>query len=630
MLAQTAVSSPILANLNDQQKAALLGSLTKNSIVLASPGSGKTSLLTKRIEYIIDVKKVDASAIVAFTFTNKAANVLKERISKLTDNYGNMWIGTYHSICVKILRMFGETIGLDQFTILDTKDSRKVAAEIMMKLNLVFTKELLDQYMNTMSKLKNKMISPKMHREAMLDEIRNSTDEELAFVEFYAMYQKENRKNQTLDFDDLIFYSIFILENIPASREFVKIRFKYIHADEVQDSNLCNIKLLFLLSRDCNLFIIGDEDQSIYGFRGANPDLLKLLRFKVFKLERNYRSTQNIVNAANGVITNNPNRADKTCFSLKDIGETIRIVKNENCKDESRYIALKCKQLVEQMNYKYKDIYVLFRTNDQHLMIERQLVEHRVPYKKTRGVSFMQRKEIQDCLSIMKIIINNKDKHSFARALRTMDGIGDKAIDNMIQELEIKGDIRKVIKEFKPPNKTIANSLQKLYNMVNVISDKPYDVLKPIVNHITSGLGECNEEDESLNRRFDSLNFLLQIANEAEGKQDLVDFVLSFDLLMPSDDIDDEDKITLMTVHSSKGLENKVVFVVGCCEGLMPHVRSNSKEGIQEERRLFYVAMTRAEELLYITYYTRDLKSGRRMMLSRYVGEIPTNLTRRI
>lgn len=628
MEARAESCSPILENLNEQQKSALLGSFKNDSIVLASPGSGKTSLLTKRIEYLIDEKNTPPSSIIAFTFTNKAANVLKERIAKLTNNSNEMWIGTYHSICVKILRMFGEQIGFDNFTILDTSDAKKVASEIICNMGMIYTNELLEEYMKSMSMLKNKMISPKLYRDKVLPVIQHKTDKELLFVDFYSLYQKENIKNQTLDFDDLIYYTIFILENVPASMEYVRSRFRYIHADEVQDSNDCNMHLLKLLSMYCNLFIIGDEDQSIYRFRGANPALLKGLNYRKFKLERNYRSTQTIVNAANSLIIKNKDRTDKTCFSLKDAGETIRVCGVRNEYEEAQYIASKCKWLVDNKKYKYEDIYILYRTNKQAEVIEKALSKGRVPYRMAKGISFAQRKEIQECLAFLKLTINKKDKHSFKRALGTLEGVGEKTIQSLLQELEEKGDVLEVLKHYKTTNKTVAKSLQMLYNYINIYDNKPYDVLKPIVNHVNMSQ---SGKDQSLVARHGNMVFLLEMAEEAQiENRDIQDFVYGFDLLTPTDDVKKENLATLMTIHSSKGLENKVVFIAGCCEGLLPHFKSSSEKDIEEERRLFYVAMTRAEELLYLTYFTWSKANNKAMNSSRYIKEIGDKFKRRI
>lgn len=616
----------MLQELNEQQKSAILGSFTQDVLVLAGAGAGKSKVVVTRVEYILKTRKVEPSTIMAITFTNKAAAELLSRIRRVTDRANEMWVGTYHSICIRLLRMFGSDIGLEDFTILDPYNSKKAAIEILTNMGVITSKTILNSYMSRMSHLKNRLVTPKRHREDKLSQYTNDyerkQDPEYEFIEFYSKFQKANLAHQTIDFDDIILYTIFLLRKSPAAAEFVRKNFSYIHVDETQDSNTSNIVLFKLLSKDCNLFIVADIDQSIYGWRGARPEYLvdNAKEYKLFKLEQNYRSTQTIVNASNSVIANNVNRIDKTCFSNNSIGDPIVLKKFRNDYDEADWIADEILRL-KNTGISLNDMFILYRKNAQSRIFEQTFIKRGVPYNIIGALAFNDRKEIKDCLAFVRVAVNKKDKQSLRRALGELEGIGKKAQDDILNLFDIKGNSIDALRSYQGKTQKSRDSVAFLLNLLRLADTKPYGVVKTISEHFINKLRA--EGSEQANDRIQNLEELIKVSLEKESAGlMLCDFVSQMDLLSKSDKEEKTDMVSMMTVHASKGLESSVVFGVGLNEGILPIENSlNNDEGMEEERRLMYVLMTRTKEKLYLTNFYSD--SQKMFGDSRFLDEIP-------
>lgn len=618
-----------LDNLNKQQTDAILNSLENNSLVLAGAGSGKTKTLITRIEYLLKVLNVQPSSIMAITFTNKAAKELIQRAEKVTSNADEMTVGTYHSICMKLLRMFGEDIGLDSFTVLDKNNAVRCAKNILTEMGLVASKQIIIKYIKKMSRLKNKLISPKMYRKIKMDKYNGCSekfrdDPEYDFIEFYSNFQKENYNNRTIDFDDMILYTMTLLQSSKNAQMYIKDTYKYIHADEVQDSNESNIRLLNEFSKYANLFMVGDLDQSIYGFRNARPDyFLKLInsgQIKLFKLEQNYRSTQTIVNASNEVISHNSNRIPKTCFSKNEVGSQIDYFCFNTSNREAVFVADEIK-MYKDFDYKYSDFMVLYRTNSQSRAFEEVFLKKGIPYVLVGSLSFNDRAEIKDCLSFLRIYVNRKDKFSFIRALNTLEGVGKNTIKEIAEIFDEKKDALETLKEYKPKRESVRKGLSFLYEILMLVNNKPTAVLNRVVDKFIKKL-EMDGGEKAI-EKSENIKELLRLAKEKEDSGMMIsDFVNQMDLLSKSDTDNTVDAVQLITVHSSKGLESKVVFVTGMNEGIFPHENSLvSDEGIEEERRSFYVACTRPMEKLYLSSYVDDRDMAYKE--SRFIYEIP-------
>lgn len=625
----------MLSKLNQQQRDSIMGSINSNALVLAGAGSGKTRVLITRIEYIIKELGIHPSCIMAITFTKKAANELKERLNNSVDDdeLAHLWVGTYHSICLKILDIFGENIGIKEgYTILDTYNSRKCAADVMLKMGLEANKKTVGSYLKRVSTLKNNLVFPKTYREKVLKKFAGdvdsaSTDSDYIFADFYSKYQAQNIKNNVMDFDDMILYTILLLSTNKEAQDFVRNKFRYILADEVQDSNPSNMVLLNLLSKYCNLFMVGDEDQSIYGFRGARPDLVvnyvnKQESTKIFKLEQNYRSTQIIVNASNSVIAHNDERMDKTCFSKNAIGEKIQFNVSGTNLEEAAYVAKRIKQHVAKGG-KYGDIMILYRTNSQSRSFEEVFLNYNVPYSLVGSLSFNERAEIKDCMAVLKLACNLRDKYSFRRVLNTLEGVGKKTIDDLMNLMDLQGDAVEVLKNCSVKSSKARSSLSFLLGILSIIDKKPTAVLNKIADYYIAKLENSGEEKAV--DRVDNIKELQKVVIEKESEGlALQEFVMQMDLMSANDKETGDNAVTMMTIHASKGLESKVVFLVGVNDGMLPHENCyQNANGELEERRLMYVGMTRAEELLYISRYNED--SRRTYEESVFLREIPIN-----
>ena len=633
----------LLNSLNEKQREA--ASHDKGPIlVIAGAGTGKTRVLTHRIAYLIESGKSMPWEVLAITFTNKAAQEMKERIAKLIDySIDKMWIGTFHSICVRILRRFIDRIGYDKsFTIYDTDDQKIVIKDCIKELDLDPKIYNFNNIRSLISNEKNNRNTPDNY---IKDNYNNFAKRNMG--EVYALYEKKLKASNALDFDDLIVKTLKLLDTNEDVLELYQDRFKYILVDEYQDTNNVQYNLIKILGKkkngDNNIFVVGDEDQSIYGWRGA--DISNILNFekdfmgaKIVKLEKNYRSTNVILSAANGVIKNNCQRKGKSLYTELDEGSLIRIFNADNEQDEAFTIASLMSKDHREKNIDYSDIAILYRTNAQSRALEEGLMREGIPYKIVGGVKFYERKEIKDIIAYLRLILNQKDNISFERIINVpRRKLGKKAIDaisNYAQEripkFEACFDLEQM--ELMP---SAAKSIENFVSMIEMLMIKK-DVM-PLSEFIidvmeSSGLKEMLLSDETVEGRgrVENIDEFLSAAKDFEERyieNSLEDFLAHVSLLADIDKTEDKikDSVTLMTIHSAKGLEFDTVFISGLEEGMFPNIRNDGNDDIEEERRLFYVAITRAKRMLYITHANDRMKYGmhEKKMKSRFLKEIP-------
>ncbi|MBE7120185.1 DNA helicase PcrA [Bacillus cereus] len=638
----------LLNGLNPQQQKAVQ---TTNGplLLMAGAGSGKTRVLTHRIAYLLGEKGVAPWNVLAITFTNKAAREMRERIDKLVGPEAeDIWISTFHSMCVRILRRDIDRIGINRnFTILDAGDQLTVVKKIMKERNIDPKKFEPRSILAGISNAKNELLSADKYAKkiTMADPYEKLTSD------VYTEYQKRLLKNNSLDFDDLIMTTIQLFERVPEVLEFYQRKFQYIHVDEYQDTNKAQYLLVkHLASRFKNLCVVGDSDQSIYRWRGA--DISNILSFEkdyenaqVILLEQNYRSSQNILNAANAVIERNSNRKPKKLWTDNQIGSKISYYRAATEKDEAYFVAKKIRDDIQMGNRKYTDFAVLYRTNAQSRMIEEIFLKSNIPYKIVGGTKFYDRKEIKDILAYLRLIGNPDDEISFARIINMPKrGIGATSIDKIINygvqngisltavldEIEhvgVSAKITKAVKEFAG----------LLHNWVNM---QEYLSVTELVEEVIEKTGYRdmlkNERSLEAEGRLENLDEFLSVTQTFESQSEdksLVAFLTDLALVADIDRVDEDptagEEVILMTMHSAKGLEFPVVFIVGLEEGIFPHTRSLMEEDeMQEERRLAYVGITRAEEELYLSNAQMRTLFGRTSMnaASRFITEIPAEL----
>ncbi len=633
----------IYDSLNDMQKQAVFhteGPL----LILAGAGSGKTRVLTHRIAYLIEECGVNPWNIMAITFTNKAAGEMRERVDNLV-GFGSesIWVSTFHSSCVKILRRYIDRIGFsNNFTIYDTEDQKSVIKSICKRLD-IDTKKLKERaILGAISSAKNEMISPEQY---YMDNSADLVNKTIAGV--YIEYQKELKKNNALDFDDLLVKAVELFKNNADVLEYYQNRFKYILVDEYQDTNTVQFMLISLLaSRSRNLCVVGDDDQSIYKFRGANIN--NILNFekvfedaKVIKLEQNYRSTSNILNAANGVIANNKGRKSKHLWT--DTGEGSRVVfrQIDSAYTEAEIIAEDMRKNVSDGKYKYKDMVCLYRTNAQSRILEEKFISANIPYKIVGGVNFYQRKEIKDILAYLKTIANAKDDVAVKRIINIPKrGIGASTITKL-EDYANANDMNfyDALKEDNLVN-IVGRSATKIKPFVELIqllrtkSEHIHisDVYEELME-ITGYVKELEEEDTDESRaRIENLDELFNKIVDYEENNDeptLNGFLEEVALIADIDSLNASDNyVVLMTIHSAKGLEFPKVYLCGMEDGLFPSymtISSGDPSDMEEERRLCYVAITRAMQELMITSAQMRMIHGQTQYnkVSRFVMEIP-------
>lgn len=616
-------------------------------LILAGAGSGKTRVLTHRAAYLIEEKGVSPWNIMAITFTNKAASEMRERINNIV-GFGadQIWVSTFHSTCVRILRRHIEFLGYDnRFTIYDADDQKSLIKDIVKRMNLdsKFYKERA--VAGKISSYKDELISPERAIEITKGDLRENT-----VAKIYLEYQVQLKKNNALDFDDLIVKTVELFKKFPDVLDYYQERFKYIMVDEYQDTNTAQFQLIRLLaSKYRNLCVVGDDDQSIYKFRGANiTNILSFEKYfenaRVIKLEQNYRSTKNILAAANGVIANNQGRKDKTLWSDNEEGTQIDLYQAEDAYDEANMVAKEIRKKVNAGDYKYSDFACLYRTNAQSRTLEEKLLLANVPYKIIGGQNFYQRKEIKDILCYLKTVNNSTDDIAVARIINVPKrGIGATSIGKA-QAYAVEHDINLYnALELAYMNPELSRALAKIKKFTDFIEElREYSQehsIKELVDKIIEDTGYVTElvlenTDES-KARIENIEELISKVVEYEStteNPDLAGFLEDVALVADIDSLDeDSDYVVLMTIHSAKGLEFPNVFLCGMEEGLFPGISAICAEDqseIEEERRLCYVAITRAKENLVISYAKRRMVHGetRYNIISRFIKEIPTQL----
>lgn len=593
----------MLDNLNEKQQEAVKE--TEGAVlVLAGAGSGKTKVLTTRVAYLINEKGVNPRNILAITFTNKAATEMKERISKMVENSNKIQISTYHSLGLLFIRENCEKLNYQSnFTILDSEDALTLIKKIMKEKGIDDKAFNPRAIRNAISSAKNELIDAKSYEKYALTEFEKKV------YEVYLNYEKRLKLGNSLDFDDLLMLPIILFKNNPDILSKYQDRFEYILIDEYQDTNYAQYMLSKLLSAKYkNIFVVGDIDQSIYAFRGSNYK--NILNFekdypnnKTILLEENYRSTKCILNVANDIIKNNKQRKEKNLWTQNNDGEKITYHKAENEKDEANYVKNEIQKLIDN-GVEKSNIAVLYRTNAQSRIIEEELLHHNIPYKVVGSFYFYNRKEIKDLISYLKLIYNPHDDISLLRIINTPKrGIGLKTIENLTL---------KAISENKSIYEVIDSGKELQFkNIIEKIKQKQEELsLTELIDYILNetGLKQELENEKTIEAeiRLENLNEFKTVARNFEDKYGIISLDEFLDSISLVSDIeehkDNKDVITLMTIHSAKGLEFDYVFLMGMEETLFPHRNSLlDSEQIEEERRLCYVAVTRAKKKLYLT-----------------------------
>lgn len=631
----------MLDKLNERQKEAVLA--TEGPVlVLAGAGSGKTTVLVNRIAYMISEKHIRPWNILAITFTNKAAREMKDRIERLLgDTAKDMWIGTFHSVCVRILRSCIDLLGYSRdFVIYDTADTKTVMKECLRELDIDEKSFPVRNVLSIISNAKNDLMDAATFENVYKSDYRMSI-----IAKIYYRYQTKLRKNNAVDFDDIILNTVKILSENPDVLSKYQDKFRYILVDEYQDTNNSQYLLINLLAQaNRNLCVVGDDDQSIYKFRGAN--IGNILNFEddysdvqKITLDQNYRSTQNILDAANSVISNNKGRMGKSLWTSNGDGNKVFVYTGTNEYDEARYIARQIKKHFDEQG-SFSDCAILYRTNAQSRVIEEMLMRESVPYKVLSGLRFYDRKEIKDIIAYLRVVYNPNDDVSLARIINEPKRkIGNATLEkarNIAREKETS--LYDVIShaddypEFKTAIKKLlgfSEIIQSLIKLKDTVTIE--DLTGRILNNTGYMPALVMEDTTESKTRIENLGEFISVITEFEKNEEtgntLGEFLENISLVSDIDGYDEnEDSAILMTIHSAKGLEFPIVFLSGLEEGLFPGMRSmESDDDIEEERRLCYVAITRAKEQLYITKTISRTIHGKTMptTASRFFKEIP-------
>lgn len=630
--------SKVLNELNNEQIKAVIAD-DGPTLVIAGAGSGKTRVLTYRVAYLIE-KGISPYNILAVTFTNKAAGEVKERLSQLLGNlFYDMWVGTFHSTALKILKIDGTYVGIDKdFLVFDETDSLGLVKKAISELNI-----------------DSKRFPPKMVKSRIDDsKMRGITPSEFISLarffydkrigEIYKKYEELLHDANGVDFAGLLMWTVKLFEEFPNVISKWQERFKFVLVDEYQDINDIQYRFVKLLSETHkNIFVVGDPDQSIYSFRGAN--IKNILNFekdfpdaRVIKLKNNYRSTQIITEASKFLIKNNRKRIDKDLVSVGKEGDPIMLFQAKDAQDEADFVAEEIENMIKDKEYVYKDFAVLYRTNFQSRAFEEAFLRRGLPFKIIGGIGFYRRKEIKDILSYLRFIVNPSDAISLQRITNISDTTFSK-IAPYLTEISDAEDCKSVINNIKGIAKVTKNKLIKVFELrKSILPHIEEKRVYPIVGRVIreSGYIDILKKDDMYETRLENVEEFLRACQEFDKKEqgDLFLFLEEISLYTDLDVTNpDEDVVPIMTFHSSKGLEFRVVFIVGVEEGLIPHARSiESIEELEEERRLFYVAMTRAQELLYITYAFRRNIYGNTLFTqrSRFLDEIPKRYVKNI
>ena len=640
----------IYDSLNEQQKKGVF--TTQGPVlILAGAGSGKTSVLTRRIAYLIENTGVNPWNIMAITFTNKAAGEMRQRVDDIV-GYGSesIWVATFHSTCVRILRRHIDRLGYDtSFTIYDTDDQKSVMKEVCKKLD-IDTKQLKEKtILGAISSAKDNLISPLDYEMSAMGDFNKRK-----IANAYKEYQMLLKKNNALDFDDIIVKTVELFKACPEVLENYQNRFLYIMVDEYQDTNTAQFELIRLLAqRNCNLCVVGDDDQSIYKFRGAN--IRNILDFEkvypdaeVIKLEQNYRSTQNILDAANNVIHNNIGRKDKALWTDRGSGNRIHFRPFDNAYDEAEYIASDIKSKKYQGTSDYGQCAVLYRTNAQSRLLEESFISEGIPYDVVGGVNFYARKEIKDLLAYLKTIDNGKDDLAVKRIINVpRRGIGAASVNKVQDFADHMGisffEAMQRIDEIT----SIGKAGEKLRNFALMImmfrTKLQHGTLEDLITDViettqyTKELEESDDDDaedrlQNIDELISKVVSFEQEREELGEEASLSAFLEEVALVADIDGVDkDDNKVLLMTLHSAKGLEFSQVYLAGMEDGVFPSymtITSDDPTEIEEERRLAYVGITRAKDDLTITYAKQRMLRGETQYnpISRFIKEIPENL----
>ena len=631
----------MLDKLNERQKEAVLA--TEGPVlVLAGAGSGKTTVLVNRIAYMISEKHIRPWNILAITFTNKAAREMKDRIERLLgDTAKDMWIGTFHSVCVRILRSCIDLLGYSRdFVIYDTADTKTVMKECLRELDIDEKSFPVRNVLSIISNAKNDLMDAATFENVYKSDYRMSI-----IAKIYYRYQTKLRKNNAVDFDDIILNTVKILSENPDVLSKYQDKFQYILVDEYQDTNNSQYLLINLLAQaNRNLCVVGDDDQSIYKFRGAN--IGNILNFEddysdvqKITLDQNYRSTQNILDAANSVISNNKGRMGKSLWTSNGDGNRVYVYTGTNEYDEARYIARQIKKHFDEQG-SFSDCAILYRTNAQSRVIEEMLMRESVPYKVLSGLRFYDRKEIKDIIAYLRVVYNPNDDVSLARIINEPKRkIGNATLEkarNIAREKETS--LYDVIShaddypEFKTAIKKLLSFSEIIQSLIKLKDTVTIEELTGRILNDTGYMPTLVMEDTTESKtRIENLGEFISVITEFEKNEEtgntLGEFLENISLVSDIDGYDEnEDSAVLMTIHSAKGLEFPIVFLSGLEEGLFPGMRSmESDDDIEEERRLCYVAITRAKEQLYITKTISRTIHGKTMptTASRFFKEIP-------
>ena len=637
-----------LNNLNNSQLESTL-QMDGPMIVIAGAGSGKTRVLTYKIAYLM-TQEIDPFNILALTFTNKAAKEMKERIARIVgDEAKNLWMGTFHSVFARILRIEAHKIGYtSNFTIYDSDDSQKLVGRIIKELNLDKEQYKYKSIFSRISSMKNNFITPLDYEndEEMLlsDKIANRSK----FIQIYKQYVDRCFKAGAMDFDDLLLKTNELLSRYPETLSKYQNIFRYILVDEYQDTNHSQYLIIRALSdKFQNICVVGDDAQSIYSFRGANIN--NILNFqkdfpdaKLFRLEQNYRSTKNIVNAANSLIENNQKKLKKNVWTENESGEKISVNKLLTDGEEGRFVASSIFEYKMQNQLQNSDFAILYRTNAQSRSFEDALRKKNIPYRVYGGLSFYQRKEIKDVLAYLRLLINFDDEQAFKRIINFPPrGIGQTTLNKVSVEAKKYSEsdfnfIKKYSKSFDIINNSTKNKLLDFVVMIESIKVKldslnVFEITKEILKQ--SGLYNLYKNDESLEgvNRIQNIEELLNgikdfVDNTEENDVSVSSFLQNVALATDQDqESDDKNKVSLMTIHLAKGLEFPYVYIVGLEENLFPSAMNlNSRTELEEERRLFYVALTRAEKKIFLSYVLSRYRWGKLVdsEKSRFIDEI--------
>jgi DNA helicase-2/ATP-dependent DNA helicase PcrA len=645
-----------LDELNEPQREAVLHK-DGPIMIIAGAGSGKTKVLTTRITHLMSAHQVDSFNILALTFTNKAAAEMKERIERILGNSEarNLYVGTFHSVFARILRAEANKIGYpNNFTIYDTDDAKSVVKTVVNEMNLDDKQYKPNVVYNRISAAKNGLIGPAEYANDGILQQEDARANRPMLAQIYDAYAKRCFKNGAMDFDDLLFKFYILLKNNPEALSKYQRKFKYILIDEYQDTNPAQYEIIKLLgAMHENVCVVGDDAQSIYSFRGATIE--NILQFqkdyddvKVVKLEQNYRSTKNILNVANEIISNNKGQIEKTLFTTNDEGEKIKLVRTMTDNDEGKMVADTIKEQKLRNHFFNKDFAILYRTNAQSRSFEESLRRMGIAYRIYGGMSFYQRKEVKDFIAYLRLIVNTRDEEALKRIINfPARGIGkttiDKAVlyanENNLTVWEIlsnaamygfRSGTLESIDGFVTSVKMFQSELQKknAYDL-SVIVGKSTGIVKELFNDkTTEGLARYENVQELLNSIKEFTETPMNEEDGEVGDKSLGSYLQQIVLLTDSDNEDKEnqDVVKLMTIHAAKGLEFPIVFVGGLEETLFPNAMSiNTREELEEERRLFYVAITRAKSKLYLSFSNARYRFGQLQQNepSRFIDEMP-------